>query len=175
MDLCPVVTGCVRKDIPLPRVRLVHCDIFCDWEGEEITGTTKRICTPSLRCLQLSSRYRKENAAVFLESESIPWMTDPSVRCTGNTKIYFPKRWWSLQSFRRCRAMKFSPFGLPLGGCYCQSATILASPGVVRHVHDRGREFDFDTKNSCKLVFLFQSPISCAHVWSCSSRRCLSR
>jgi hypothetical protein len=76
----------------LEFLSVVDCDIFCDWQGEEITGTTKRICTPSLRCLQLSSRYRKENAAVFLESESIPWMTDPSVRCTGNTKIYFPKR-----------------------------------------------------------------------------------
>ena len=80
----------------LERLALVDCDIeIGDWEHEGITRITsksKRISTPSLRCLQLSSRWGTEQAALFLESKSMPWLTDPIIQRTGDTTIFSQKR-----------------------------------------------------------------------------------
>uniref|UniRef100_A0ACD5WG58 Uncharacterized protein n=1 Tax=Avena sativa TaxID=4498 RepID=A0ACD5WG58_AVESA len=77
----------------LERLSIVHCGIeIGEWEGKAITRSTKRISTPSLRCLQLTSRH-EQDAALFLESESIPWMADPCIQQrAGEMKIYSPKR-----------------------------------------------------------------------------------
>ncbi|CAM0877060.1 unnamed protein product [Alopecurus aequalis] len=67
---------------------VLNCDIeIRDWDDEGVMRTpTKRVSTPSLRCLELS-----EDAALFLESESMPWLTDPSIQRTGKTTIYSRK------------------------------------------------------------------------------------
>ncbi|CAM0877064.1 unnamed protein product [Alopecurus aequalis] len=66
----------------LDRLSVVDCEIeIGDW-----------ISTPRLRCLELSGRYGKEEAALFLERDSMPWLTDPSIQHSGNTTIYSQKR-----------------------------------------------------------------------------------